>query len=184
MVIVCDIDNIVNNLSEELIRRYNERMGTSLTQDDFTEYEFDKTLPPEGVEYMYELLRQKDVWDSLVPLEDSVWAIDTLVRVGHTVLFATATEPCNFPWKVEWMQKYFPFVNSNNIIRIMDKGHIRTDVIIDDDLKQLKSNPCERICLSYPWNVNDRVDYVYDIYRCNTWRDIINKINTIEGKNA
>lgn len=184
MVILCDIDNILNNLSEELITRYNTHMGTSLTVDHFTAYEFEKTLPPDGVEYMYELLRQKDVWDSLKPLNDAVWGIDTLIKTGHTVLFATATEPVNFTWKVDWMKRFFPSVNSDNIIRIMDKGYIKADVIIDDNLDQLKSNMCERICLSYPWNVDDEADFIYDIYRCYSWREIIKAINTIEKENA
>lgn len=137
----------------------------------------------EDAEGVIALFRDKELWDSLKPVTGSQVGIQTLMELGHRIIFATATDPCNFEWKIEWLKTYFPFIDTNDVIRINDKGLLKVDVLVDDHLDNLKGNICERICFDYPYNRNKDVDYVYDIFRARSWKEIVKYINDLERKN-
>lgn len=182
MIIMCDIDNTINDLLPKTLALYNSRTGKNIQVSDITTYNFSECLPLEDANGILELFKEKELWDSLEPLLDSQWGIKTLLNTDHKVYLATATHECNFEWKCDWIKKYFPMISTDNIIRIKDKSLLRADVLIEDCLEQLISNVCERICLDYPHNRNPLKDYAYEIYRASNWRDIIKYINNIERK--
>ncbi len=183
MVVIVDIDSTLNDLVQKTILLYNSRNGKNIQMSDIIAYDFYDCLSYEDATAMEELFKDKELWDSLEPLPDSQWGIETIRSLGHKVVFATCTHECNFGWKCSWMIERFNLVNSDDIIRIMDKSLLRGDVIIDDCLDNLIRSPCERICLDYPYNRDERLDYIYDIKRAYNWKDIINIIKNIEREN-
>lgn len=183
MIIMCDMDNCLNDLVSKAIQLYNSRTKKSISLSDITTYGFADCLSEEDALGITELFKEKQLWDSLVPLPNSQKCLRTLVNQGHRVIIATATDPCNFEWKCQFMSKYFPFIPIDNIIRIVDKTLLKMDVMIEDCLDNLTSNICERICINYPWNNNEDKDYIYDIRRVKSWGEIVNVINEIERKN-
>lgn len=182
MIICFDIDNVMNDLTEKTITLYNARANKNIQISDITTYNFYDCLPKEDADGIIALFKDKGLWDSLKPLPYSQEALKKLIKQGHRILLATATDPINFEWKVEWLKQYFGFIPTDNIIRIMDKGLLRIDVMVDDHLSNLISNVCERVCLDYPWNQSKSKDYAYNIKRAYNWNDIINIINNIERK--
>ena len=183
MILCVDCDNVLNNLTEKTLELYNSQSGKNIQMSDIISYNFSECLPQEDADGIVSLFKEKELWDSLEPIKDSRWGIETLMNLGHRVIFATATHECNFEWKCQWLKKYFPIINTDDIVRIIDKSLIRADVIIDDCLEQLVGSCCERICFDMPWNQNKEKDFIYDIYRMYSWTDIINIINDIERKN-
>lgn len=180
MIIVCDIDSILNNLAEKTIEVYNSRSGKNIQISDIVYYNFYDSLPKEDADGIVSLFKEKTLWDSLKPLEGSQNGLKQLIKKGHRVYLATATDSVNFEWKIEWLKKYFPFIPEDNVIRIMDKSLLKCDVIIDDCLDNLISSFADRVCLDYPWNHNELKDYAYGIRRAYNWSDIVNIINTID----
>ena len=180
MIVMCDIDGILNNLVEKTLELYNSRSGKNIQVSDITTYNFFDCLPYEDAQSIISLFQEKPLWDSLKPLSGSQNVIKQLIKKGHQVYLATATDPINFEWKIEWLKKYFPFIPSDNVIRIIDKSLLKCDVLIDDSLDNLISVFCERITLDYPWNQNTSKDYAYDIKRAHSWNDIVDIINNIE----
>lgn len=181
MTIVCDFDNILNDLTAKTIEMYNRIYSKEIKMSDATAYDFHDCFPDDA-DGLIELFQEKELWESLEPLPDSQWGLMTLVRGGHDVYIATATHYNNFAWKIDWFKKYFPFIDEENIMCIHNKSLLKTDVIIDDNLWHLIHNVCERITLDYPWNRSSAKDYAYNILRCNNWTDIVNTINKIERK--
>ena len=104
-------------------------------------------------------------------------ALKQIIKKGHQIYLATATDPINFQWKIEWLKQHFPFIPSDNVIRIMDKSLLKCDVLIDDCLDNLTTIFCERVCIDSPWNQSASKDYAYDIQRAYSWDDIIDIIN-------
>lgn len=180
MIICFDIDNVMNDLTEKTIAIYNARANKNIQMSDITTYNFYDCLSKEDADGIVALFKEKKLWDSLKPLPHSQEALKKLIKQGHRIFLATATDPVNFEWKCEWLQRYFSCISTDNIIRIMDKGLLRIDVMVDDHLSNLTSNVCERVCLNYPWNQSPSKDYAYDIKRAYSWNDIINIINDIE----
>lgn len=183
MIIACDIDCVLNDLMDKVLLIYNARSGKNIKMSDITTYDFFDCLSYEDASKMEDLFKDKELWDSIEPFPDSQWGIQTLKSLGHKIIFATATHECNFEWKCKWMIDKFNLTNANDIVRIMDKSFLRCDVMIDDGLHNLIHNQCERVCLDYPYNRGETIDYVYSIRRAYNWRDIINIINNIEKEN-
>lgn len=182
MIIMCDIDGVLNNLTQAAIDIYNEHTGGNLKMDDITSYNFEECLPVDVTSKILGLFKLKEFWSNLYPVEGSQKYLRQLIKNGHQVYLATATDPINFEWKCQWIRQYFNFIPMDNIIRIMDKSLLKCDIMIDDCLDNLTGNICERICLDYPYNRDSSKDYSYDIYRANNWRDIVGFVNEIERK--
>lgn len=182
MIICVDIDDILNDLIPKTISLYNSRTNKNIQLEDITAYDFYDCLPPEDASGVLEVFKDKKLWDSLRPLPGAQKGLRALITSGHEVYLATATLPETFPWKIEWLKKYFAFINPDNVIRIKNKGLLNCDIMIDDHLDNLCSNICERIVLDYPHNRSNSKDYVYDIKRAYNWREIVNFVADIERK--
>lgn len=180
MVIISDIDGCINDLVDKTLSMYNSETGKNIKLDDITAYNFYDCLPKEDADGIIRLFERKELWDSLSLVNDAQWGLKTLIKSGHRVYLTTATHPCNFAYKVDWIKKYFPFINPDNIIRIMDKSLIQADIIVDDCLDHLISSVWHRIVIDHPWNRNDIKDYTYDIHRATNFRDVVNIVNEIE----
>ena len=183
MIIMCDIDEVLNDLIPKSLALYNSRTSKNLQFEGMTTYDFYDCLSPEDASSLIELFKEKRLWDSLRPLPGAQKGLRTLVNNGHEVYLATATLPETFPWKIDWLKKYFPFISPNNVIRIKNKGLLNCDIMIDDSLDNLIGNICDRIVLDYPWNRSASKDYAYDIKRAYNWKEIVNFVNEIERKN-
>lgn len=182
MIICFDIDNVINDLTEKTIALYNTRVNKNIQMSDITTYNFYDCLSKEDADGIISLFKEKELWDSLKPLPHSQEVLKKLIKQGHRIFLATATDPINFAWKCDWLSRYFSFIPTDNIIRIMDKSLLRIDVMVDDHLSNLTSNVCERVCLDYPWNQSESKDYAYDIKRAYSWNDVIDIIENIERK--
>ena len=182
-VVAVDVDSIVNNLIERLIEFYNKKYNSALKLDDFTDYDFFKCFAYDDAQNLMDIFDEKKLWDSLSPRKGSQRGIKHFVDKGYEVYFATATMPVTFPWKVEWLKKYFGIVPEKNIICINNKGLLRADVLIDDNMDNLLSaQHYDRICLDYPWNRNVH-DEVYSIYRAHNWDEIVDAVDKIYETN-
>lgn len=178
-VICVDVDGVINDLMEKTLNMHNEKYGSAYTEEDIVEYDLFKSFPYEHAENMIKLFKSKELWDSLKPVEKSQWGVKKLVDSGYDVYFATATDPINFAWKVDWLKKYFPFVKEDKIIKINNKGLLNCDILIDDSGDQLLSNKgCYRVCFNKPWNASLK-DEVYGIRRANNWHEVVTHVCNI-----
>ena len=182
MVITCDIDGCINDLVDKTLEMYNAEANKHIQVSDIVSYNFYDCLHREDAEGICKLFKRKELWDSLSPAHDSQAGLKTLIDRGHMVYLATSTDPCNFVYKMDWLERYFPFINLDNVIRIMDKSLLNTDVLIDDCLGNLTKSICERIVIDHYWNRDSSKDYAYDIHRAYDFKDVVNIIDDIERR--
>lgn len=180
MIICCDIDGVLNDFVPKLLKHYNTLSNKNIQLQDITTYHFTECLPKEDADGIARLFTDQDFLNSLQPLVGAQSVLKKLIKQGHCVIIATATEECNFAQKCQWMKAYFPFISADNIIRIVDKSLLKVDVLIDDNMDNLIGSFSERICLDYPYNRSTSKDYAYNIKRADNWDDVIEIINTIE----
>lgn len=181
MIIAVDFDNILNNLTEKTLEVYNDQSGKTIQAENLTSYNFYDCIDKTDADGMIKLFKNKILWDALTPIEGSREGLQKLIDAGHRVYIVTATAPENFAWKINWLKKYFPFFNTDNVIRMKDKSLFKCQVMIEDCLDQLiKNKLCNKVLLNYPWNQNESKDFVYDIYRCKSWPEILEAVNQIE----
>lgn len=181
MIIMCDIDGVLNDLIPKTLEIYNAENNTNIQISDINQYNFSNCLSTEDARGIINLFKRKELWDSLSPLLDAQWGLKSLISNGHKVYLATNTAPENFPWKIEWLEKYFPFIDSKDVICINNKGLLKTDILIDDCLDNLIGSVCERIVIDHPWNRDKEKEYAYNIHRAYNFKDVIEIIHAIEG---
>ena len=182
MIIGIDFDDVLFPTMQTIISIYNERHHTNFSMSNMTAYSFYDCLDRDVATEFVSIANEKALYDRLKPLDKSAQVIHALIRRGHKIIIATATDAKNLSWKEELIEEFFPFISKADIIKIHNKGLLRVDVLIDDCLDQLTHSCCERICFDRPWNKNKDKDFVYDIYRVHTWDEVRNIIKDIERK--
>ena len=181
--IAIDFDSTLFPTLEKVLELYNKRHETNIELSQITTYSLYNSLPTEVADELIELFVEKETYDNLQPYKGAIKTIKSLVEQGHEIYIATSTDVRNMEWKEQLLQKHFPFIPKNNLIRINNKALLSVDVMIEDCLDNLTHTFAERICLDQPWNRDKEKDYVYSIHRIHHWGEITNIINDIERKN-
>ena len=180
MIIACDVDNVVCNLQEVVIDLFNKRYGTKYTMSDFDAYDVMNCLPKNDASAMQDMYGEHGLYDLCKPLPGAKMGIEKLINDGHHVYFVTNAVPNNYKEKVEWIKRYFPYIDEARIVVMRHKWLFKCDVMIEDCVENLLAKPFyERILMDAPWNRHVK-DYAYNIHRCTNWDkivDVVNKIN-------
>lgn len=185
MIICCDVDNVINNLQEAITNQFNKRHGTNYTLNDFHDYNVENVLPVKEAIAMKEMYGESGIYDIVKPLSGSQEALQKLIGMGHQVYLVTDAIPKTYGEKVEWIHHFFPFIDDAHIAAMKHKHLFKCDVMIEDNLQNLLAGiNYHRICFDYEWNRSARKDWVYEVYRCSNWEQIVNVINKINEKES
>lgn len=180
--IALDFDETLFPTLEKVIEVYNKRHGTNIELSQITTYSLYDCLDQSVADDMIELFCEKEVYDNLQPYKGAVRAVRTLIEQGHEVYITTASDTRNMEWKEQLIQKHFPFIPKDNLIRIHNKALLNVDVLVEDSMRNLIRTFADRVCFDQIWNRDEEKDYVYSIYRIHHWGEINNIINEIERK--
>ena len=179
MVLCIDVDDVICNLQETVIKLFNERFGSNYTLNDFTEYDIMNVLPTRHAMVMKDLYGEVGLYDKVKPPPGAQKALEKLINLGHQVYLVTAAVPKTYGEKVSFIKRFFPYIDENHIISMRHKWMFNADVMIEDNLQTLLEKPnYHRICFNTPWNQSDK-DWVYGIHRCYNWDDVLAAINKI-----
>lgn len=183
MLIICDIDDTICNLQETVIKIFNKRYNTEYTLEDFHSFDIMDVLQVEEATKFKAIYGESGVYDLVKPFAGSQEGLRKLINDGHQVYLASNIVPETHSEKVAFIKRYFPFIDPSRIIAIKDKWLLRAEVMIEDNLDNLLAKPYyERVLMNRPWNQWSK-DYVYGIYRCNNWSEIVAAVNKInEGE--
>ncbi len=181
--IAIDFDSTLFPTLEKVLETYNKRHDTNIEMSQITTYSLYECLDNSIADELISLFVDKNAYNNLQPYKGSIKAIKTLADKGHEIYVATASDIRNMEWKEKLLQRYFPFIPKENLIRIHNKKLLNVDVLIEDKLDNLIQTFAERVCFDQPWNQDKEADYIYSIYRIHHWGEINNIINEIERKN-
>lgn len=181
--IAIDFDQTLFGTLEKVLEIYNKNNNTNIELSQITKYNLYDCLPEAIANDIIALFVDKSIYNNLMPYKSAVRAVKTLVERGHEVYVATSTDVRNMEWKETLLQKYFPFVPKDNLIRIHNKALLNVDIMIEDKLDNLTQTFADRICFSQPWNQSEEKDYAYGIYRMYHWGELLNIINKIKKEN-
>lgn len=182
MRIAIDFDETLFPTLEKVLETYNKRNNVNIESSQITAYSLYDCFPADVADEILALFSEKTTYNSLQPYKGAVKAVQALANKGHEIIIATATDSKNLEWKEKLLQRYFPFIPKENLIRIHNKNLLNVDVLIEDKLDNLIQTFAERVCFSQPWNQDKDADYIYSIYRINHWGELANVINEIERK--
>lgn len=180
MIIAIDFDETLFPTLQKVISVYNKQNNESLMLEQITDYNLYKCLDSNTADKLLKLFCNKEIYNNLQPFDNATRIIQSLIDDGNEIYIATSTDTKNIVWQEQLLQKYFPFIPKENLIRIYNKKLLKCDVLIEDNLDQLiKHKLCHRVVLDKPYNRNVD-DFIYDIHRCMNWNQILDEINKIE----
>lgn len=156
MTVLIDIDSTITNFAEVLLKYLNKQYSTHYSINDITHWNwFTDTFPAP-----WKPLELEKIWDEVQVMPEAVSAIKTLCDKGVKVYLVTAsffTDTLGL--KIRNVLKAFDGVlTDRNIIVAQNKSLILGDVMIDDNIENLKTCRCpQKILFTQPWNKNDDV---------------------------
>lgn len=179
MIICCDVDGVLNDLMQVTLNIYNERNNASIKLDDITCHGLENCFEPEVTNGLKSIFDEPDLWNKVRPVAGAQDALRYLINKGHQVYIVTNNSPYTYGQKFDWIRHYYPFIDSSKIICMKDKWYFKCDIMIEDCFETLVAKPYyHRVLMNQPWNQSTK-DYIYDIYRCYNWEDIITAVNEI-----
>ena len=183
MIIAIDIDDTICNMQQTAIDIFNTRYNTHYSITDFHEYEVMNCMPVEHATNMLKIYGESGFYNHVKPFKGASGSIQKLIDKGHQVYFVTNAIPKTYGEKVDFVKRYFPYIDEAHIVSMKHKYLFRCDIMIDDCLQNLLAGTnYYRICFNQPWNFSNK-DWVYDVHRCDDWNSIIavvNEINELE----
>jgi 5'(3')-deoxyribonucleotidase len=184
LLIAVDIDNCLNNLTEAILEVYNADSGDNLSLSDITAYHIENFVKPAYKDNFFHYFLDREVWKKIKVQPHCREIIARLFNEGHRIIFVTTTEPENLPKKKNWLMRNFPFLNiRKSLFSCPVKQLVKCDILIDDCLGNLTDDRgYYSVCLDYPWNKSNLVDYTEPCFtRANDWIGVYEKVKMVES---
>ena len=199
MIVSCDIDGVLNNLTECVLQLYNQESGDNLTENDITEYSIERFVKPEYRNKISQYFLDKRIWGMLK--WDVGWIAKILDNNMYDLYFTTASslktinsKAISLAWAV-YDYSSMSTINiynyiANHTIVTQNKQLILADVVIDDciDNLQLWNNRVHNILFVKPWN--QRLAHLYNqkydnkILLCNNGNEAMVYLQRIKQSNT
>lgn len=175
MRIAIDFDNVMCNTMQRWCKELNKVVPEYLARNV-------DSLPFCSMELNYSTLLNKQIWAPLLrpdfwlsvqPLDGAVEAVKNLKAAGHKIFVVTSTRfDCMQVKYAFCLSRWFPFIQYEDIIVCKRKGILDVDILIDNNVENLKGKQPLRLLMNYSYNqgcklftkVNDWTDILYHIH--------------------
>ena len=181
LVILVDVDNVLEDLHTYWVAAVNKKYGTNVKPEDVTAWNIDKFFDGLSRSQVFSPLHTKELWESMVPLENSQKLLKQLKADGHRVYLLTSAHPDTIPYKYSFLQKYFPFIPFKDIIIASHKQMVMGDVLIDDAPHNLEGGQYRGILVDASHNKNYD-EKAHGFIRVKNWEEIYNAVCIIAGE--
>ena len=181
--ILCDVDEVINNLVEKILVEYNKQYNDSLTLNDITDWEVKKFIKPE-CENIFTEFGTDEFLSSLELLPKAKEVIGKLMA-KYNFYFVTSTYPDHVRVKDEWLKRNIPQYDSGMLVVCRDKHLVHGDILIDDcignfTLDHTKDSPVKyNFIFDKPWNRSVQEDNTKN-FRVHGWDEIYELIDKLE----
>lgn len=181
MKIFCDVDGVVADLHTPWLKRYSERSGNQLVQENVTSFHISEFVPPEWKQPLFDILREPDLYLEVQPIPDALAAIKALRASQHRVVFTTSCVKGMADQKWEWLEthEFLPRRYSHkDFVTLTDKSLLFGDLIIDDKFEHCEDFIPMSILFDQPWNRGESLlgmDKSH-IRRAKGWQEVITLI--------
>lgn len=153
--ILFDMDDVVTNFLNHLVKIYNDRKGTKVKISDIKGWNLGDALGQDA----YDIFKEDGFFLQLKSKKKSTSTLKSLIESEkYDIYIVTAcTRPEEFLEKVFWFREVLPSFNTDRIISTKEKYLIRGDVIVDDKVANLDTCAPYMECILYdmPSNRNE-----------------------------
>jgi 5'(3')-deoxyribonucleotidase len=174
MIVLMDVDDVVANLVPYWIGLYNLDWNDHLNLKDITDWDLSLFTKPECGKKIYEYLEMKkiNIYKGVLPVKKSLKSINNIRKLGHKIYFVTAGDYRGR--KFDWLLDYEFISNHKEYIVCSDKSMIFGNLLIDDNISNVRGFRSEAWLKTAPWNIK----FPWQP-RVNNWDDIIERFKSL-----
>lgn len=156
MTVLIDIDSTITNFGDVLLKYLNEQYSTHYVKRDITHWDWftDTFSDP------WEPLGLEKFWNDVHVMPEAVSVIKTLCCNGAKIYLVTASSFTDtLGLKIRNVLKEFGgILTERNVVVAQNKSLILGDVMIDDNVENLKTCRCpQKILFTQPWNERENI---------------------------
>lgn len=148
----------------------NKKYNRNVDYNNVLYWDFQILYPGLTRLQMTEPLGMEEFWNRVEPIKDAQKYTKLLQNSGNEVIIVTASYPASYQYKGNVIQKFFPFIDLDNIIVAHNKSLVKGDVLVDDNPKNF-SDDRYGILFTAPHNKFYQVDNK-KIFRADTWEEV------------
>lgn len=179
MRILVDMDDTIERLLEELVRRTNLKYGQNVAVEDVTDWAIAPAFDGVSKRQILDAMNDADFWMNVKPVPGAAEALKHFMDEGHEVYIVTATEMEHVTAKMrDLLFRCFPFLSWKQVIITGNKQLIRGDVLIDDGIHNLEGGDYKKILFSAPYNRHYDAE-ANGMIRVSGWDEIIRIIDSM-----
>lgn len=168
-IIAVDVDDVVADLISEWLRYYNNDYNDNVTVDDIKSWNIHEYVKC-GIK-IYDYLDKPRLYDTVIPVENSIWGVNTLREMSYRVVFVTSTNINQNGQKLMWLQKYTFLPNQvkfeRDYVEAVDKSLVYCDYLIDDKPDNIINSRGKGLLFTRPHNQDSK------LLRVENWYDVI-----------
>lgn len=184
LILGFDLDGVVVDSPQSVVRYVNERLDLNLTMNDFKTYCMEDALPDKYRWIISSAFRDSEMWKSVKLINGAYEVIKKLYEEDYEIWFVTSSLPQNLRKKINHLQRCLDFLPKDYVwrhtINTQNKQLIRLDVLVDDGLFNLIGERTYwSICFDMPYNQTDDAS-ISKFYRAYNWHDVYGYIKGIE----
>jgi len=178
MRIAVDIDNVLADTANAVLKGINKKYNTKFTEEDVSSWDHRWDINGTTISYTDELFELYDTFGFLYSIpayKDGVNAVRNMIHNNHEVFLLTGRMPKYKPMTDLWANRVYP----NITVRYADgkeKYSDLFDVLIDDSPREVKnvSRAGKHVLLmDRPWNRDVPKIYGKRVYN---WNEVMNCI--------
>lgn len=172
LTILVDMDDVLENLVECWVDELNKKCGSSLCEEDITDWRIAKFFPSLTNEDLFSPLNTAEFWGKIAPMQNAQDILKKLIDDGHTIRIVTASHYATVPAKIKRLLEMYPYLKWEDVIVASDKSLIFGDIMIDDGIHNLEVTSCGlAVLFDRPHNRNYN-DESAGMVRVETWDEI------------
>jgi len=172
MIIYLDMDEVICDMLTPLCKEYSKITGQNFTINSIEEYCL-KKFP--GIR---DIFLKPGFFINLKPVRNSIEVISQLYIQGRHELFI-ASDPGGVGHvaneKLQWIEKYLPFLLPKNVFLGSRKELLRGDLIFDDNPNYIEAFNGISVIMDKPYNKSAAANF-----RVKSWSEFFNLIKQIE----
>lgn len=158
MTIAIDIDGTIAQNHAVWLERYNRDYNDNVRVEDIKDWDMDKYV--KCGKKIYDYLKDPNFYDTVLPIPNALEAINKM-REYHRIVYATDCSPGVEASKYNWLIRHGFLDKRDDFIVCKDKSLIRTEILIDDYIENIKNFTGVGVLYRQPWN--SQINVVFEI---------------------
>lgn len=172
MRVLVDMDEVVCDFVGEFCKRVGRK------REEVTTFDVSDCLGIERKRFC-EVISDPTFFRSLDPIEGALDGLKAVRDAGHELVVVTTISDDvtgSYDAKLDWLKAHLPWFDVHtSFVTAKRKSLVRGDLLLDDNVKNLRKFPGVAVAMARPWNVE------FDGARVDSWPQFVDLLAFLKG---